>query len=68
MTIKRKMKVYLELYHTTNARSPRQSMDREIAAVQRAIDGKPTCCDDVPLISVRSILEAIREQLPEETP
>ena len=39
-------------------------MQQNIDALQRAIDGKPLVCDTVGLLSAKSILEGIQEQLP----
>ena len=40
-------------------------MDRNIDAVERALEGKPLVCDTNFLIYVKSILSGIREQLPD---
>jgi len=43
----------------------KRDMDLNIEAVDRAIKGKPQCKDFVTLLDTRSILEGIREQLPD---
>jgi hypothetical protein len=60
------MKVTIELRngphhdHHVTARD----VDRNIAALRRAVDGKPLACDMVLLMDTISVLEAIRAALP----
>jgi hypothetical protein len=43
----------------------KRDMDKNIAAVERFIDGKPLGSDYTLLIDTKSILEGIRNQLPD---
>lgn len=40
------------------------TIQKNIDALQRAIDGKPLCADFVLLIDTKSILETIQKELP----
>jgi len=42
----------------------KSTIQKNIDALQRAIDGKPLGCDDITLYGTKSILEGIQEQLP----
>jgi len=62
------MKITIELKagpHLYLQRSTKRIITKNIEAVERAIDGKPLVCDTNYLIDTKSILEAIKEQLPD---
>ena len=61
------MKVEIELFagHRPKGEPTKADMSWEIEAVERAIVGKPSVCDAIPLIGVKYMLIRIMEQLPE---
>ena len=60
------MKITIELLAGGNHRSPsKRDIQKNIDAISRFIDKKQLCNDDSSLIDTRSILEAIKKELPE---
>jgi hypothetical protein len=61
------MKVTIELFAGADHRemARKSDIDKNIGALERAIDGKSICSDFIPLIDTKFILTAIREKLPE---
>ena len=59
------MKVTIEVLAGAMHRDPRkEDIDMNIAALQRSIEGKKLCNDDILLIDTISILEGIKKELP----
>jgi len=58
------MKVTIDIESDMPPRAAtKRDIQKNIDAVRRAVDGKPTCTDFVPLISVEGMLVAIQKQL-----
>ena len=58
------MKITIELCAGSNRHEPyKQDIDRNIAAVDRAIKGEQLCSDSALLIDTKSILQGIRREL-----
>ena len=60
------MKVTIDLKtgNYNRERVVKSDIQKNIDALQRYIDGKQCCCDDLSLIDTKSILETIQKQLP----
>jgi hypothetical protein len=59
------MIVRVELLAGANKKEPtKMDIDKNIAALERAINGKPLSNDSTLLIDTKSIMEAIRKELP----
>jgi len=58
------MKITITLFAGNDNHTPtKKDLDKNIEALQRAIDGKPLANDFVPLMDTKSILEGIKGQL-----
>lgn len=62
------MKIYLELFAGSNRRSlvTKTDINRNIEVLDRAVTGKVLAGDSISLADTKSILEEIRNELPEE--
>lgn len=60
------MKILIDLFAGAGHTSPiKEDVDKNIQALDRAINGTSQACDGNYLLDTKSILELIRKQLPE---